>query len=326
MKLEAPLRLTWLSGIQSATGQGEMNNDRFFNRKIVTVNSVIDATQFTLYVNNPIESKRYFSHEADRFASAAFESLDFDFNGEGLSRSIGWILIRTYYSAFFAVHSLLRISGWSCTRLTTNNINFVNNEISSIHPESPIQKGGLYLLKSNDNGVEISCTKLDSNQGGSHEILWGTLRSFLKNITTNILQDGDANDPNILLTTQTIDSFLSFIDKKGGDAWFTRVRNNLNYSHQYGAWFPYKGSTCDAPRVYNSIQKWTSPPEYNLPNIKSDELIQFTEACSFLISLCSLSIKDLAYRSPSNSPFRQSSRKLLLLLEQKKAITFSPPN
>ncbi|MBX8538035.1 hypothetical protein K5D33_25360 [Pseudomonas cichorii] len=316
MKIEDPLRLTWLKGIQQTTGERELTNDKFFNKKLITVNRVEDANNFSLYVSNPKNLKRFFSHEADRFASASFESLSIEFSELAQSRSIGWILIRAYYSAFFAVHSLLRISGWACTKLSANHINFVNREIFNIYPGSPQQKNGLYLLKAHASGVEIVCAKLDSGQGGSHEALWNVLEGFLSFKLEKILMDGDSTDFNVQDAVKVIDGFLGFLEKKGGAGWLSKVRNNINYSHQYGAWFPYKGSTCDASRVYSSLKLCSASNDLVVPSVKSDELIQFSEACAFLVSLCRLSIQDLIYRSPSNSPFRHSSGRVLEQLER----------
>lgn len=318
MKLEAPLRLAWLKGIQAITGHRDMSNDRFFNKKIITVSSVGEDGKFSLYVNNPQDTLRYYSHEADRFASASFESLKFEPQVENNHRSTAWILIQSYYAAFFAAHSLMRVSGWSCTRLTGNNIGVVNKEISIFYPGACLPKGGMYLLRSSSNAVEITCEKLDAaNSGGSHEALWSILRKFFNEMTTRILVQGEADDPNIQQIIQVLDDFMSFLDKKGGEAWLTKVRNNLNYSHQYGAWFPYKGSTCDALRIRTSLKNSSLEPRLIVPSLKSDELIQFAEACFFLVALCRASIKDLAYRSSAKSPFRQSSAKILSQLETK---------
>jgi len=316
MKLDAPLRLVWLNGIQTVTGHRDMTNDRFFNKKIITVNSVDDGRKFTLYVNNPRDALRYYAHEADRFASASFESLRFELQAHDNHRSTAWILIKSYYAAFFAAHSLMRISGWSCTRLTANNIGAVNKEISIFFPDSSLLKGGIYLLKSNPNAVEISCEKLEAaNGGGSHEALWSILRRFFDEVSTRILTEGEADDPSIQQVIQALDGFVKFLDKKGGEAWLTKVRNNLNYSHQYGAWFPYKGSTCDALRILASLKRTSLDPELAIPSVKSDELIQFAEACYFLVKLCKMSVSDLIYRSSAKSPFRQSSAKILSQLE-----------
>lgn len=318
MKFEAPLRLVWLKGIQAITGHRDMTNDRLFNKKIITVTGVGEDGGFSLYVNNPKDALRYYSHEADRFATASFESLKFDLQVENNHRSTAWILIQSYYAAFFAAHSLLRVSGWSCTRLTANNIGVVNKEISIFYPEAGLPKGGMYLLKSSSNAVEITCEKLDAvNSGGSHEALWSILRKFFNEMSTRILVEGDADDPSIQQIILALDGFISFLDKKGGEAWLTKVRNNLNYSHQYGAWFPYKGSTCDALRILASLKNSSLEPELVVPSLKSDELIQFAEACYFLVALCRVSIKDLAYRSSANSPFRHSSAKILSQLEMR---------
>ena len=44
----------------------------------------------------------------------------------GLPKSTGWILIRAYYAAFFAAHSLLRMFGISCIQLDAQQITAIS--------------------------------------------------------------------------------------------------------------------------------------------------------------------------------------------------------
>ena len=304
MSLENSLRLLWIGGITNCSGPRSANTERFLSPRQVTVTGFSHHAGLTLYSANTKNSIEYFAHEADRFASAAFESLIVGSREDAHPRSTGWLLIRTYYAAFFALHALMRLHGLACTRVPTGNVNTLNKELLALFPAAPPLTAGLYLLSLQSDGKEVSCSKLDAGLGGSHEILWHLLEHYLKLATAKILANSDPENQVLALA---IDDFRAIITRFGGASWFTRVRNKINYSHEYGTWFPYTGSTCDYQRIEATLSGWTGSPDKVLQTASGDELIQFAAACSFLVSTCSTTVRDLAFRSKSNSPFRLSS-------------------
>lgn len=292
-----------------------MTTDRLLNKKSVTVNHPPIKGEFSLYVGNPKNTVAYFAHEADRFASASFESLLQEEPRPELERSTGWMLIRGYYAAFFAMHALLRIHGWACTKISGTVVGSLNREIDAIFPGSEKVEGGLYLLESVSGGSEVLLTRMDATLGGSHEVLWSLLGRYMKAVTDTALVDTTDAAANANLAV-AIDGFLGLVQKKGGPNWFTQVRNRVNYSHDYGAWFPYTGSSCDTQRIAVRLGGWLMPPETTLVDVAAEELIQFSAACSFIVSLCRTTVEDLVFRSITKSPFRSSSGRLLTLARQ----------
>jgi len=312
MSLSTSLRLIWLKDIHLAKGPRNLTTEKLLTEKNTTVNSPFKDGKFTTFMNNPNKTLEFYSHEADRFAAAAFESIE----DNGLSptrhpRSIGWRLIKAYYAAFFALHALIRIHGWACTRITTDTVKIVNKGLNSVYPNSEKISGGLYLIKSESSGSELSFEKINTGTaGGSHEALWYFLETYIDVLIYTTLQNrGDPEETQI--TVSTLESFKDFIKNKGGAIWFTQVRNRVNYSHGYGAWFPYAGSTCDAHRLDSAISKWKEDPDKIVPNASGDEPLQFSMACTFIVAMCRASIADLKYRAIAQSPFKKSSGALL---------------
>jgi hypothetical protein len=140
--------------------------------------------------------------------------------------------------------------------------------------------------------------------GGSHEALWSLFAPYFRTVNTTILSQGD---PSLQPVVNAIDTFTDIVDRYGGAKWFTTVRNRLNYSHEYGAWFPYTKSTSDYDRIESVLSKWVSEPDETIRLTNADELMHFTGSCAFLVSLCRATIRDLHHRSRAQSPFRQSS-------------------
>ena len=305
MALESSLRLAWASGITTGKGSRELTTLKMLSPKMATVQSVT-TDSVSMYVGKKQLSIDFMCHEADRFASAAFESLLVDARFNRNPRSTAWMLIKGYYAAFFAVHSLLRISGSACTRIGPETTASINREIALLLPGAPTVLGGLYLLSLHNSGAEINCQRLDSGKGGSHESLWSLLPAFLNDIENKVLSHGTAPEEDGRLVS-ALNDLKTLIAKKGGATWFTQVRNRVNYSHEYGVWFPYIKSTTDYDRIKLRLDTWRGPPDETLSGMGADELIQFASACAFLVSLCSTTVKDLTFRSAAGSPFRASA-------------------
>jgi hypothetical protein len=305
------LRLLWLNGLVNATGVRSLGTEKFLSPKIVTVNAVLPDNSIKVYVANAAKSAEYFSHEADRFATACFESVLSETSTKTLPRSTGWLIIRNYYSAFFAVHSLLRLRGWACSRILKENINSLNQELRSIAPQAKALSAGLYLMRCDGNPVDVIIGETDSRIGGSHEVLWSLLTPYLDEILSLAQAESfdNSSDADFCLA---IEHLKKQIKRNGGDAWFTRIRNRVNYSHEYGAWFPYLKSTTDFERLQTISNYWRLSPEKIPLREQKEEITEFICCCAFLISLCRINIEDLRYRGKANSPFRKSSGLLLL--------------
>lgn len=302
MSFADSMRLLWVGGLTDCTGPRSWTTDKLLQPSRVTV-SAVGPNDVSLYLGNPKQSSHYFAHETDRFASASFESLLTGAKSDAYPRATGWLLIKAYYAAFFAVHALMRLHGWACTRLSAANLKGINNELSLLFPGSRKFDAGLYLVKSESGGRELRCQPLDSSIGGTHEILWSLLRGYFDEVTKVVLSNSNTDGQALVVA---VDDFFGVIDGFGGPRWFATVRNKLNYSHSYGAWFPYVNSTCDYDRLNAVLATWMTAPDETLAVPGNDELVKFASACAFLVSVCSTTVRDLTYRSKPNSPFRQS--------------------
>lgn len=302
------LRLMWLQGINKSKGPRALSTEKFFTTKNVTPNLISDKNEFTFYVCNPRRTQEYFCHEADRFASASFESLLSNAPVVGYERSTAWQLIRGYYAAFFSVHALLRLNGLALTKIHGDTVTALNKEVLRLYPASLPMTGGLYCLRSKSGGSEI-CLTNPASSSKSHEALWELLTAYLRTATEKALHNTTDQVASAAFTA-IVDKFNAVLKKRGGGMWFTQMRNKINYSHAYGSWYPHEGATTDTARIAQCLSRWQEEPSESLIDQGADELTQFAQACSLLVSLCRVTIKDVAFRSAVNSPFCQSSARL----------------
>lgn len=310
MSAAIALRPLWLAGITECKGARKVTTESFLRARIAHVNNQPTSGKFTLFVSNQTKIAEYFSHEADRFSSAAFESLIVEATRGEYPRSIGWLLIRSYYSAFFAFHSIMRLHGWACTRLSKEISSMLDKEAKRYFPQGDQIQAGLYLVKASSRNPELSLECLNNNKAGTHEMLWALLFDFMAELT-NIALDHPADEEASQELVASVSQFRTLLIRHGGPFWLTQVRNRVNYSHDYGAWHPYVRSTCNVERIVDVLDRWRGDPSLVLSTGTSDELLQFCEACTFVVSLCSTTMKDLVFRSKTNSPFRLSTGRLL---------------
>lgn len=308
MSVADALRLAWMPGINNCTGARSTTTQQMLRPNVVTPSNSPIENGFRLYVANPSKTTNYFGHETDRFATAAFESMLIDDRNANLPRSAAWLLIRSYYAAFFSVHALLRLHGWACARITPNDARGVEAQFMGLYGSSRVVPGGLYLIRAEAGGVELNFEQLAMRNGGSHEALWSLLPSLIEQFSSSALQ-GDQEDYQQLVSV--LSDFTTTVDSYGGPLWFTRIRNDINYSHSRGTWFPYEQSTVDYDRLQRRLDTWISADAPSSLRRIGGELEVFASACAFILTLCQISVRDLSRRSRANSPFRKSSALVL---------------
>jgi hypothetical protein len=309
MSAEEQLRLLWFKDIQQALGKRTATTQNFFTFQNITSDQIVDIGVLEIYVGNPKKSREYLAHEADRFSSAAFETLTCDMLDLENTKSIAWPLIRSYYAAFFALHALIRIHGWSCTNITSEIAERISRDARTLYPISLQLSSGLYLFKFESGGRRAKGVRMDGLSGSSHEKLWSLLVEYLSDLTRVSLQAVDEDYASSRFSN-AIELLSTRVKKFGGVKWFTKTRNKLNYSHEFGAWFPYT----DAPNhheIHQNSAKWLGDPADCLTAINSEELFEFSEACLFIVSMCRTTILDLSKRSKSSSTFKLSSYLLI---------------
>src|SRR5687768_7618018 len=98
MSLADSLRLVWFRGLTDAVQRDGSATEVFLSSRTNTVVSA-GPDEFRLFSGNPRDASVYFANEADRFASAAFESLLTGGRNNVFPRSTAWLIIRCYYAA-----------------------------------------------------------------------------------------------------------------------------------------------------------------------------------------------------------------------------------
>lgn len=294
------LRLRWVNGLSKVT-----------TPTLVGVESWLTSGAFSwlpspagevlLDVSNNTDSfAEAIASEVSRFSCATYESLLDAEPGPHANRALGWALVRYYYATFYAAHALLRISGQSVTMIsakTASKLNIVGGQYLGM---SPGITAGLHLVRVNPhNRSRVSIYKIGGGGGGSHEEMWKLFLDLVVELEEQlILTQGQSQDA--LNASQTLTDLRKQLCRRGKNngSWLSSVRNDLNYRHDYGVWYPYKVTSRVALSLITRMQRWLpgAVDEYEI-GWGSDELGCFVDSCNVMARLLTAALSDLSMRS-----------------------------
>ncbi|MDJ0568838.1 MAG: hypothetical protein QNJ53_07290 [Pleurocapsa sp. MO_192.B19] len=115
------IRPFWMPGLNEVAGKQEFGLSKWLSKgEYYYISSPIFQNKFTLdlsgkgFVKNMLFA---FAFDCNRMASAAFETMYSIERNLKLPNSIAWLIIKSYYAAYYAGHAITRILGTSCSQL-----------------------------------------------------------------------------------------------------------------------------------------------------------------------------------------------------------------
>jgi hypothetical protein len=248
-----------------------------------------------------------YAADCARMAAAAVETLDGITPSTALPKSIGWILIQSYYSAFFSAHAVLRMFGRTCTQ-------FDAGQITSIHGVADVYgtRAGISLTRGQYGGVidsvakTIVLRKRSGVDGGSHGAMWGLFLELIRDLTTKILAAPSTTAAQQVATKLIeLDAALTWAGA-GNGTWLSQMRNRTNYQMAFGAWFPYT----ERVKYYDSLtpatELWRSDPmKIQVWGARGRDLQKFLEASMLIVAICRVLCQDMSVRCPKGKSFQQ---------------------
>lgn len=312
------LRGFWVPGIASIR-EGEINNlsdwlkfGRFY------VKDVISSDRFILEVASADDAADLFAATANRTLVGCFESIVSIEEVRVAPKSLAWMLVKLYYSAYFAAHSHMRICGWSCVNLEVVDATRVFDLADASNSSLPCSKinSGIFYVRFDAASREIHFEAAGTKR--SHEALWEIYKKFLVHIRSalpNVL----VIDPQRKFVESKIDAITKILCLKGanGGNWLSRVRNSVQYRYSHGVWYPYDIKKAFAEGVIGNVEDMflMDPDKFDLAvNIQDNkaEIRTFSEGALFMSAIARGMALDMAARSSSNSSLsRRGAAKFL---------------
>ena len=288
------LRAQIVPGLISIEAKPHMTFKGWVANKNYKMSLPLHSKEFTLDVYSHELLLLPYAYDINRMAASAFESMHGIAPDTDLPKSVGWLIIRSYYSAYFAMHALLRLFGVSCTQFDANE----SRAITEVARMYSLQNGnttasGYYKCHYNIDKAQIYCKQLSN----THQDVWKLFYDLIDGLATQVASsDFLKKDREFVIEYLfKLREGLSFRKTLSGGNWLSKVRNEVNYTHSMGAWFPYVNSTDEQEKMFRLTQLWKQAPSEEIIQshlTKCDQLL-FVSTCVSMVSLCHSLLSDL---------------------------------
>jgi hypothetical protein len=289
------LRPAWLSGLSNINGFSDMRFVDWLRSGEFYFDLPVGPDHMIVVLKPSVTLHSIFASEVSRFSTAAIETAQQISQYEKRPISLSWLIIRSYYAAFFAAHSLFRVTGVSCSRFEGPECDKVNVIATALGFSAEPLRGGSYHCHYEAGSGRIACRRVGGK--GAHEDFWRVFDTFLVEIANGILSNAALTREDQFNAAGKLAELNRVLRSDGcnGGNWLSTVRNRVNYSHKYGVWFPYKNERKYCDDLFRVQSGWKMEPEL-IALTSADELRRFLLACSFLVSLCRATTIDMASR------------------------------
>lgn len=259
--------------------------------------------------------KSALANDCNRMASASIESISGVQLDDSLRKSGAWGVIRTYYSAFFAAHSIMRMFGISCSQLDQAHVNKIFESAKTLG-----KTGGLVQLERGFYSISIdprfSLVRFKKNKD-SHRDTWGEFLKLLENLSVDS-RNVAAISKYKIEAIDIISTIKRGITRSGcGDKgnWLSLMRNSVNYQQSHGVWFPYDGRQTAQGYIDSAGRDWTKPIEMLDRGLNRGDIETFFEVSLLISALFRELLVGCAEKSGGgNKVFSNGALKLLKTL------------
>jgi hypothetical protein len=234
-----------------------------------------------------------------RFATAAFQSIA-PVSKEIIEKdTLAWSIVKLYYAAFYAGHSIIRILGESCSfleRVHTGRISSIALAIGKT-PNFSINRG-LYHCTINSTASALKYMKAGGAVGGTHESFWSIFYTRMHDLSEAVLMGQliPAESQQVFAQLRSLEQILNMGGAMHGA--LSIVRNDLQYKHLFGVWFPVQVRKRDRETLSRLGAQWQRDPmNITLQPAGQDVLRTFVAACTFIVGLCRSMMFRIAERS-----------------------------
>ena len=241
--LTTATRPFWLPTLNLINGRVEKGLAGWLSDSEFQVYSQIRSDLFIAHFVFPNAPVAAFAADVNRCAMASFESAHQIQPTHNFPKSFGWLVIKSYYAAFFAAYSLLRILGTAFVQIDRQTASAVTRIADLFGMSNGISIGAGYYKSVYDTQTNrLNFEKVNTLGGGVHEVFWSVVHSSVRALSTAVVgsKSGLVKD-NQFVAAKLIElaDNLSYSSFSGGN-WLSHVRNIVNYNHRLGLWYSYQ--------------------------------------------------------------------------------------
>lgn len=288
------LRAQIMPGLAGIEALPQLTYRGWIAKKSYKMSSQLKSKEFTLDVYSHDEILLPYAFDINRMAASAFESMYGITPDNGLPKSIGWLVIRAYYSSYFAMQAILRIFGISCSQFDSNEAKAVT-DVANIYS---LQNGhtastGYYGCTYDVSVSEVHCKQLSNTHQDVWKIFYELLEKLATKVSTSDFLKKDRD--SVIQYLFKLREGLSHRNTLTSGNWLSKVRNEVNYTHSMGAWYPYQNSVNEHEKMFRLTRSWNKEPTQDTINseLSSCDQLLFVSTCVSVVSLCHALLSDI---------------------------------
>lgn len=315
------LRPFWLPGLNEISGFPLKGIGGWICDEEYQIYQPLTELGFVLTVSTIDPLLEAYASEITKIATASFETPDNIVRSPTFPRSAAWLIIKTYYSAFFAAHAFLRMLGTSCGPLDREHIKAISTVADIFGNASPKPlPSGLYRLKFSTASQELQGAYSKSISAGPHEAFWSIFYEFINKLSSEVLTvtvDTLANRQAVSIKLTELASNLSF-GSNGKGRWLSTVRNAVNYSMKHSVWYPYGARKGYYDELFDRKADWRKDPmTLDLTSHTGMDLRRFQVTCNFIVGMLRDSIVEMSRRCSNGRSFHSYGSLAFLNLSER---------
>jgi hypothetical protein len=254
---------------------------------------------------------RAVSFDYDRFALAAHESRIVALSEREKFGAVGWPILKQYYSAFFAAHAVMRSRGAGLVRIDNDQAKAITTTMQAyLGGNERLSSGTYYYFISkgeNDAPGETTVNFAHSNDGkGVHEGFWSKFVKYIEREAMHAAQHGlPDNQDFISYSSDLKQSIMS-----GETVWISKIRNEINYQHDYQSWMPISKKSISNMAIPKTSEDYKSNARLDVHRSK-DPIRSFFYLCCYISELNYLIADRVAKNSKAGGTFGQKWGRLI---------------
>jgi hypothetical protein len=236
-----------------------------------------------------------------RFSGSAFQTVASISKDTFEKNAIPWELVKLYYAAFYAGHTIIRLLGESCSFFDRRHVVRIDSfaQATGKVREFAVEAGS-YRCRIDAGATKVTCTK---NQGGTHESFWSIFGERIETATEGVLR-GPLAPVDAQSVFGQLEASKRLMRSHGSYRWLSTLRNDCQYRHHHDVWFPSSIGKRDRNMLSRLASQWKADPmNVDLEAARFGLLGEFAIACAFIISVCRSLIKRIVERSPRGRSF-----------------------
>jgi hypothetical protein len=304
--LSASLRPFWTAGINEVTGNVAGGVPSWLSGEDYQFYAPIEPTLFAVQVSEPRVFLAALAADINRTAVASYETICQVAPNSKFPKATAWIVIKSYYAAFFAAQTILRMIGRPYTTIESQHAASVN-KIASLHGfllDSSATNGD-YAISFDAERQRVTWKKVDRLRG-SHQTFWFFFNREMNKLSDEVLRMTTGSfEENQRAAVKFAELSRNLChDASPNGNWLSNVRNAVNYRQSHGAWFPYAGYDRHGKIDLHKCNDWLSDPmAIDLGGQGVGNAQRFQGTCNFIVALCRDLVTDMASRCPTGKSF-----------------------